>query len=312
MLRAHVYSRVLPGHVTHLITNVDRLGDVTTPIGPGLRRRQLAGLLTDFRAAANKSQAEAAYAADCSRSQISFFESGRYIPSRLELPALLACYGVPRDRWDALEDLRAAANEPGWWSTYGLPAWLQAYVRLETDATQVRCFALELVPGLVQTEGYARAVQHLYGATEADTRRRVAVLTERQKRVGKGMTLSVVVSEALLPRTAALGAVGREQLTHLADLVEDEVATVRVLPYAVGLHRATAAQFTVLDFPAGVPPVAWQEHAVGGHLIDDRDAVPELTALYQELLDASLSIDGSVERIRDASVPVDEGSDSEG
>ncbi|MGH3783520.1 MAG: Scr1 family TA system antitoxin-like transcriptional regulator, partial [Pseudonocardiaceae bacterium] len=120
------------------------------------------------------------------------------------------------------------------------------------------------------------------------------------------------VSEALLPRTAALGAVGREQLTHLADLVEDEVATVRVLPYAVGLHRATAAQFTVLDFPSEVLSVAWQEHAVGGHLIDDRDAVPELAALYQELLDASLSIDGSVEKIRDASVPVDEGSNSEG
>jgi transcriptional regulator with XRE-family HTH domain len=282
---------------------VDRLGDVTTQIGPGLRRRQLAAFLSDFRATAKKSQAEAAFAADCSRSQISFFESGRYVPSRLELPALLECYGVPRDRWAALEDLRAAANEPGWWSDYGLPPWLQSYVRLETDATQVRCFALELVPGLVQTEDYARAVQHLYGATEADTRRRVAVLTERQKRVGKGLSLSVVVSEGLLPRTAAMGPVGREQLTHLADLVEDEVATVRVLPYAVGLHRGMSSQFTVLDFPLEVPSVGYQEHAVGGHLIDDADVVSKLATLYQELLDTALGVDGSVEKIRGASVP---------
>lgn len=285
---------------------------MTTSIGPGLRRRQLAGILTDLRAAANKSQAEAAAACDCSRSQISFFESGRYIPSRLELPALLACYGVPTDQWAALEDLRAAANEPGWWSTYGLPPWLQTYVRLETDAERVRCFALELVPGPVQTEGYARAVQRLYGSTEAETRRRVAVLAERQKRVGQGMTLSVVVSQALLPRTAAMGQVGREQLQHLADLVEDEVATVQVLPYAVGLHRGMSGQFTVLDFPLEVPSVAYQEHAVGGHLIDDDDVVAKLALLYQELLDASLSVDGSVEKIRDASVSVDEGSGSEG
>jgi DNA-binding XRE family transcriptional regulator len=272
---------------------VDRLCDVTTQIGPGLRRRQLAGILAELRAAASVDQATAAVAADVSRAQISNFESGKYVPSRLELPALLACYGVS-DRLPALEELRSAAHEPGWWSTYGLPVWLQSYVRLEDDAIRVRCFASGLVPGLLQTQDYARAVQQEHNASTAEIRRRLAVLAERQKRLGMDIAVSVVVSEALLHLTVNMGAVGVAQLD---DLASTRVAEVRVLPYAAGLTRGIG-HWTVLDFPMGVSSVAYEEHAIGGHLADDLGLVRKLAELYQELHGGALSADGSAALIR--------------
>lgn len=244
---------------------------------------------------------QAAETLDCSRPRISNLESGRAIPSKLELPALLTLYGAV-DRLPVLEELRVAANEPGWWSVFGLPIWLQAYVRLESDAKRVRCFALELVPGLLQTQGYASAVQQLYGSTVEETERRVAVLMERQRRVEDGVDLSVVASEALLHRTMNMGAVGAEQLQRLA------AANVRVVPFAAGMHRAVSAQFTVLDFPGRDElPVAYEEHAVGGHLVDDREVVAKLTALYQELCDVALDVEDSAAMIGTFTEPTREG-----
>jgi transcriptional regulator with XRE-family HTH domain len=305
MLHPHVFASVTPGHVTYRFPNVARLRGVSTQIGSGLRRRQLARILTELRNAAGVGQAAAAVAADCSRSQISHFERGAYVPSRLELPALLACYEA-LDRLPALEELRVAANEPGWWSTYGLPQWLQAYVRLETDARWARCYASAMVPGLLQTLGYAGALQQLHGSRDAETSRRLEVLAKRQKRLTAGMTLSVVVSEAVLHLTKTMGETGREQLTHLAGVSESGVAVVRVLPFAAGMTRGMG-QFTVLDFPGDEPSVAYEEHAVGGHLADDREVVGKLAALYQELCDVALGVEDSAVMIRTFMDPAEEG-----
>jgi transcriptional regulator with XRE-family HTH domain len=266
---------------------------MTGSIGAGLRRRQLAEILTELRKTSGKDQVAAAAACDCSRPQISNFESGRYVPSRLELPALLDCYGA-LDRLPELEELRAAANEPGWYSTYGLPVWLQSYVRLEDDAIRVRCFASGLVPGLLQTQDYARTVQQEHGASTPEVQRRLAVLAGRQKRLGIGMALSVVVSEALLHLTVCMGEVGVEQLASLA---ATRVAEVLVLPYSAALTRGIG-HWTVLDFPMGVSPVAYEEHAIGGHLADDRGLVGKLATLYQELHSAALSVEDSATKIR--------------
>jgi transcriptional regulator with XRE-family HTH domain len=277
---------------------VDRLCDVTTPIGPGLRRRQLARLLAELRDAAGVDQATAAAAADVSRPQISNFESSRYVPSKLELPALLALYGAS-DRLPAMEELRAAANEPGWWSTYGLPSWLQAYVRLESDASRVRYFDLALVPGLLQTEDYAQALLRHHGSTESETKRRLAVLRERQRGVGEWLNLSVVVTEGLLDLTANMGPVGVAQLRDLADAITPGVTEIRVLPTAVGMHGGMSGRFTVLDFPAEAgPPIAYLEHAVGGHLVDDQNVVEALAAEHDGLRAASLDVERSAEVIR--------------
>jgi hypothetical protein len=221
-----------------------------------------------------------------------------YVPSRLELPALLECYGA-LDRLEALEELRAAANELGWWQTHGLPSWLQAYVRLETDASHVKYFDLAIVPGLLQTESYARALMNRHQASPVEVKRRLAVLRERQRGIGGRLTLSVVVTEGLLDLTAHMGEMGAEQLRHLADVVSPGVTEVRVLPTDVGMHGGMSGRFTLLGFPGGTePPIAYLEHAVGGHLVEDQDVVGTLSAEHDGLVAASLDLEHSARVIR--------------
>jgi hypothetical protein len=191
---------------------------------------------------------------------------------------------------DELDELRVVAEERGWWTTYRLPPWLQAYVGLETDAVAVRCFALELVPGLLQTESYARDTFIRWGATGADLERGVRVRMERQRRLGVDLGLTVVMSEALLWRTLHMGQVGVEQLEHMARVSEQGgVAALHVLPFAAGQHRSPSGSYTLMDFPDDAwSTVAYQEYAVGGHLVDEPDAVTSMVSVFEELQGQSL------------------------
>jgi hypothetical protein len=167
-----------------------------------------------------------------------------------------------------------------------------------------------MVPGLLQTPEYASALQQLHGSSAAETSRRLEVLAKRQKRLGGGMALSVVVSEAVLHLTKTMGETGREQLTHLAGASNAGIAVVRVLPFTAGMTRGMG-QFTVLDFPGDEPSVAYEEHAVGGHLADDREVVGKLATLYQELCDVALDVEASAVMIRSFMDPAKEGAGSD-
>lgn len=275
---------------------------MTAPIGPTVRRHQLAHALRQLRLAVKCSVMDAAHALRCSRPKIQHLESGRNLPSYPDLESLLRRYDRV-DLLDELDELRVAAEERGWWTTYRLPPWLQAYVGLETDAVAVRCFALELVPGLVQTPDYARDTLMRWGAKNGDLDRGVRVRMERQRRLDVDLALSVVMSEALLWRTFHMGEVGAGQLSHMAGVASrkgDGGVTLYVLPFAAGGHRSMSGSFTLMDFPAGaLPTVAYQEYAVGGHLVDEPDSVLKLTGLFDDLRRQALDSEASLALITD-------------
>jgi transcriptional regulator with XRE-family HTH domain len=259
-------------------------------LGPAMRRRQLGRQLRELREAAELRMEDAATALDCARSRISHIETGRYAVRKPDLEVLLRLYGA-LDRLDTLEELRREGTKRGWWSTYKLPDWLQAYLGLEDDAARVRTFSLEPIPGLLQTEAYARLLYTIRPRSPEEVDRRVAVRMQRQARLTAPdpLTLSVVLSEAAIRRTLALGALGIEQLDRLATTSERPNVTVRVLPFEAGVHRSMSGSFTLLDFAEGVsPPIAYQEYAVGGHLVDDQDAVQQLSDLHDELREQAL------------------------
>lgn len=267
---------------------------MTAPIGPTVRRHQLAEALRQLRLEARCSVMDAAHALRCSRPKIQHLESGRNLPSYPDLESLLRRYGRS-DQLDALDEIRVAAEERGWWSTYRLPPWLQAYVGLETDACAVRCFALELVPGLLQTSEYARDTLERWGSTDAEVERGVRVRVERQRRLDIELGLTVVMSEALLWRTMHMGPVGVGQLEHMASVASRPGGVeLYVLPFAAGGHRSMSGSFTLMDFPGGAwGPVAYQEYAVGGHLVDEDGAVAELERLLAGLREQALDSAGS-------------------
>jgi Domain of unknown function (DUF5753) len=130
-----------------------------------------------------------------------------------------------------------------WWSTARLPEWLAAYVGLEADATSLRCLALELIPGLLQTGDYAREV-HLLGehmTAPEEVGRWVAARVQRQHRLTgpQPLRLSAVVSEAALRRCASHPAIAPGQLKHLIGQANLPNVELRV-PRWLGVLRAVA------------------------------------------------------------------------
>lgn len=275
-----------------------------TDVGPPMRRKQLGRQLRVLREMASLRMEDAADALDCSRSRISHIETGRYGVRKPDLEVLLRLYGA-LDRLDVLEELRREGTKRGWWSTYRLPDWLAGYVGLEADATLVRGFELELVPGLLQTEAYARAV-HIAGhhmTPIAEVERRVAARLQRQARLSATppLELCVVVSEAALQRTLTMAKdVATGQMDQLLATAERPNVTLQILPFSIGAHRSMSGSFTLLSFASGVSPdIAYQEYAVGGHLVDDQDVVRLLSSLYDELRDQALGASESLSLISD-------------
>lgn len=266
-----------------------------------MRRRQLGLALKDVRERANLTMEVLGARLDLSRSAIGAFESGRNLPSQPVLETILRECGA-LEKFEALNELRKGARRPGWWSTHRLPQWLRAYIGYEDDALAAKTFSLELVPGLLQTEGYARALHSLYRASEDETERRVAARLQRQQRLTEPhpLTLAAVISEGALHRVLAVPDMALAQLRQLASLAQLPNVSLHVLPFSAGLHLSMNGSFTLLEFAPDVSaPIAYQEDGVGGHLVDDQDLVHELSGMHDQLqaqaFDESRSLDMIVE-----------------
>lgn len=254
--------------------------------GPTMRRRQLGAALKRLRLDAEVSAKEAAATIDCAVSKISHLENGRNPPRKLELQALLQLYRAPAEAFAELEQLRAEANTRGWWSTQKLPQWLGVYVGLEADAATMRSFDGEVIPGLLQTEGYSRATHlaapHMVRPEEidrlVDTRRRRGLRLTSDERP---LELRAVISEAATRRAQGLGEVGTAQLRHLLDLARRDNVHLQILPLDMGLHASLGGSFVLLGFDNAAPPAAYLEYASGGQVADDRDIVDGLLAAWE-------------------------------
>lgn len=246
---------------------------------------------------------QVAQALDQSRSAVGHLETSRNLPTRSVLEALLRLYGAYEERFEQLDELRREAKKPGWWSTFRLPPWLQSYVGLEADAVTVRAFALELMPGLLQTEAYARQIHAMARLTREEVDRRVATRLQRQRRLTgpHQLTLSAVVSEGALQRLRADRTIADEQLSYLETTARLSSVSLHVLPYASGLHPSMSGSFTLLEFAPGVSlPIGYQEYAIGGHLVDEQDAVRELADVYDQLRDQALGPEESLNMLSEA------------
>lgn len=278
--------------------------------GSNVRRHQLGRTLAGFRKAAGFNQQNAGVLIRRSQSFIAQVEGGALGIRATDLECLLRRYGITdEDTIAGLVELSEAAGQRGWWSVHGLPDWLADYVGLESEATTIRAFELELVPGLLQTPAYARRLHELRGKlTPAEVDERVEARMRRQERLTspRAPELWAVVSESALRRCR--GDNGAEQLHHLAERARLPNVHLQVLPFADGLHSGLSGAFTVLSFPPDVlPDVGWQEYAMGGHLIDDDESVECLSRLAQEIRGQALGADDSLALIADLFGGTEEG-----
>lgn len=222
--------------------------------GPTVQRLVLGGHLRRLREEAFITTEQAAAAIRGSHSKISRMEHGQVGFKERDIADLLTLYGVTGgEERAALLKLAREANTPGWWQGYLdiLPHWVERYFGLEAAASFIRNYELQFVPGLLQTEGYARALIRLgNAATEEDVMRRAEARLSRQEILGRENPprLWAVMDEGALRRSIGGKAVMREQIRHLIDMCEHPAVTLQILPFQVGSHPAMGGPFTILRF----------------------------------------------------------------
>jgi transcriptional regulator with XRE-family HTH domain len=222
--------------------------------GPTVQRLVLGGHLRRLREDAHITTEQAASAIRGSHSKISRMEHGRVGFKDRDIADLLTLYGVTSgEEREALIKLAREANTPGWWQGYSdtLPHWVEPYFGLEAAASIIRCYELQFVPGLLQTEGYARALIRMGNAqTEEDVLRRAEARISRQDILNRDTPprLWAVMDEGALRRPIGGAAVMREQLKHLIDMCDHPAVTLQVLPFQVPSHPAMGGPFTILRF----------------------------------------------------------------
>jgi transcriptional regulator with XRE-family HTH domain len=271
--------------------------------GPTVLRILLGSQLRKLREAKGISRDDAGYRIRASGSKISRLELGRVSFKERDVTDLLDLYGVtdPVER-EALVSLAREANSPAWWQKYSdvVPDWFQIYVGLEEAAELIRVYEVQFVPGLLQTEEYARAVVHQGqpGAPPEEVDRRVALRMRRQQLLTRlnAPRLWAVVDEAALRRPLGGKEVMRGQIEHLMSTAKEPNITLQVLPFGFGGHAAEGGAFTVMRFPeADMADIVYIEQLTGALYLDKREDVER----YSEVMER-LSVKGtSPERTQD-------------
>jgi transcriptional regulator with XRE-family HTH domain len=261
--------------------------------GSLVRRRQLARTLRELRVHAGLTIEAAAPKLDVSPSKLSRIENAHQGVDVHIVRSMLDLFDVGGDRWTELLDLTRAAGAKGWWRAYGLDD--RGYVPLEADATMVREFAVSLVPGLLQTADYARALfaTSLRPRSQPDLEREVTVRMLRQERLTSAehpLELLAVIDEAVLRRVPGGPAVMRAQLTHLIEAAELDTVTVQILPTAVSDHPGYDGPFTVLSFDGlGEPDMGYAENPMGAVHIEKVEHVTRARLVFDRLRSVALS-----------------------
>jgi hypothetical protein len=217
-------------------------------------------------------------------------ETGRIGARPGDVRELLEIYGVTGAEADSLVQLARDARRKGWWHAYGrvLPPWFEAYVGLESDAARLHDFQPSVVPGLLQTEDYARAVLRgaPYASCAEDIDQQVTLRMRRQAVLDEPRPpqVQVVLGESVLWVQVGGPAVMRAQLLRLADLAARPDLTLQVLPLRAAAHVQPVSPFTMLEFadPAD-PTVVYLEHLTGSLLLEDVEEVQRYRAVFDHL-----------------------------
>jgi hypothetical protein len=158
-------------------------------------------------------------------------------------------------------------------------------VELEAKAKTLRSFEYSLVPGLVQTRGYAHAVLSTRpNTTEDEIERLTTARLDRQAILERDSPplLWCVIDEAVLRRDVGGSKVMHDQLLHLAYASDRPNITVEVIPYGTGAHSGLLGAFVIADF-ADAPSIVYLETTNGGQIVDKPSAVEEDTLIFDSL-----------------------------
>lgn len=245
---------------------------------PTVRRRELGARLRALRTDRGWTVEQVAEQLQFSPSKVSRLENGFRGVSARDINDLCDLYGVRDEQRQQLIDLAAEGKQRAWWQSRELP--YSTYVGLEADAETISDFGLGVVPGLLQTEGYARAVltaaRPLLAADVIE--QRLAWRLERQRllRSDRGPRFDAVIDEAVLRRIGGSRATMVDQLHHLLTVSELPNVKIWVVPYNAGILPVPTSKFIVLSFrEPSVPGVVFIEMLTGDLYLGPADGLAD-------------------------------------
>jgi transcriptional regulator with XRE-family HTH domain len=271
---------------------------MTATASPTVRRRRLAAELREIREGKGQSGDAVAAALQWSPSKVSRYERARTGLRPREVERLLDYYQITGPRRELLLGLAADATRKGWWEDYAdsLSDDYKQFIGLEHEATSMAIWHVDVVTGLLQTEGYARHIISGYSRVEPVTPgmigRLVKVRMRRQEVLNRdGLQLSVVLDESVLRRRIGDESVMREQLHRLAREAERPNLTLQVLPLDAQ-HTVFGESFVIFGFDAGgdaMPrDVLSAEHLRSSFLSEEERETYLHRIAFQMLADAAL------------------------
>jgi transcriptional regulator with XRE-family HTH domain len=240
-----------------------------------------------------------------SQSKISRLENGRRSISQRDVRDLCGVYEVEDERVvESLMQMAKDSRQQGWWHAFGdIP--YSVYIGLETDAESLRVYEPQIIPGLLQTHGYAEAViaGALPESTPADIDKRVTVRTRRQERIRddeRPLRLWAVIDEGALRRIVGNRQLMIEQLEHLVEQSHLPHVTVQVLPFDMGAHPGISGHYAILEFPdASDSSVVYIEGVTSDLYLEKAQDVAKYSVMYEHLRAQALNVEQTREFISD-------------
>ncbi|MEV5573289.1 helix-turn-helix transcriptional regulator [Spirillospora sp. NPDC052269] len=265
---------------------------------PTVRHRRLARELRKHRERAGLTTEAASDRLGWSRTKLVRFEAARTRPTPADVGAALDLYGADLPDRAALMDLARQARQRGWWTAYA-DVFQSSFVALEDEASSVRGWYPQVIPGLLQTDAYAHAVISSGGMDldRATLERRLQARLARRALLSRAGAASMhfVLDEAVIRRAPTSPGVMAEQLVSLEAVARRPNITVQVMPFSAGLHAGLDSGFVVLGYSEPEDPDVAYVETVGGEIyVESSSHVDRIIMFFERIRAVAWSPDESV------------------
>jgi transcriptional regulator with XRE-family HTH domain len=267
--------------------------------GPMVRRRELATLLRALRVSAGMTIDQVAERLLCSASKVSRMETGARSITLRDIRDLCDLYQVAEPQRHNLTELVRESRKQGWWQSYDLR--YATFLGLEADAISIEIFHSALVPGLLQTADYARAIIEgvAPGWNTDRVEQNVAIRLTRQRILTQKNPpqLRVIIDEAALHRVIGSPAVMKDQLNRIIEISNLPHVAVQIVSYRTGAHVALDNSFTILELPHPVPSIIYVEGLFGFIYLERQQDIERYERAFRKMESTAAKGPESIELI---------------
>lgn len=273
---------------------------------PTVRRRELGARLRELRTGKGLKVEQVAEMLLCSPSKVSRMETGHRSVTLRDIRDLCGIFDVSLAERDRLVALAKQAKEQGWWQSYDLPFGTPLYVGLEAEAVRIKDYDSAVIPGLLQTPDYVRAL-HDEPLPEPPARELTPELVDQRvearlrcqellsRQSPQPLQFWTILDEAVLHRAIGGPAVMRAQLGLVVEKMRLPNVTVQVIPYSVGAHPALDSTFNILEFAGAVPDIVYSEGLAGFIFMERAEDVERYRRVFERLGEMALEPDQSAD-----------------